>query len=70
MMSYVRIPVASRDVKRNDRRATWLTRLLSVSRLQLRVSAGLAPASPLCPPFRGFGHLYCLFQYLICSILH
>jgi hypothetical protein len=46
MMSHVCIPVASRDVKRNNRRAAWLTRLLALSRLQLRVSAGLAPASP------------------------
>jgi len=30
--------------------------------LQLRVSAGLAPASPLSPPFRGSGHPVCAYS--------
>ena len=30
--------------------------------LQLRVSAGLVPASPLSPPFRGSGHPVCVYS--------
>ena len=29
---------------------------------QLRVSAGLAPASPLSPPIRGSGHPICVYS--------
>ena len=38
-----------------QRRSTWLPE--SLLRLQLRDSAGLEPASPLCPGIRAEGHL-------------
>jgi hypothetical protein len=43
-------------------RSTWLPE--TIHRLQLRDSAGLSPASSLCPGFRAGGHPYRVVRVL------